>query len=94
MNAKEAIEKAKAYVREIFADEAPQDVGLEEIFHDPYGHRWDVTIGFTRKWDRPGGVAAAALGLDARPVKRTFKTVEIRDEDGEVVGVRHWQAAA
>lgn len=94
MNAKEAIEKAKAYVREMFADEAPQDVGLEEISHDPYAHRWDVTIGFTRKWDRPSGVVAAALGVEVRPFNRTFKTVEIRDEDGEVVGVRHWQAAA
>lgn len=94
MTPKEAIEKAKAYIREVFADEGPQDIGLEELIHDSRDGQWDVTIGFTRTWDRPRGVMAVAMGGEPRPYHRTFKTVEIRDEDGEVIGVRHWQAAA
>lgn len=94
MTPREAIEKAKAYIREVFTDESPEDIGLEELVHDPSEGKWDVTIGFTRAWDRPRGVFATAIGNDVRPYQRTFKTVEIRDEDGEVVGVRHWQAAA
>lgn len=91
MEVKAAIERAKEYVRDLFAPDGAFNFGLEEVRYDDHDGTWEITIGFSRGWDRPG-VLETAIGTN-KPT-RTFKTVEIRDKDEKVLGVRHWPLAA
>jgi hypothetical protein len=85
IDAKAAVRVAKAYVAEMFADESPADVGLEEIYFDTEQAQWRVTIGFTRPWDRLilNNVVAAM-----NPAARAYKVVTL-SEDGSVLGLRN-----
>jgi hypothetical protein len=86
MDNKEAIKIAKDYVAEIFADEGVKNLGLEEIQHD--NGTWEITIGFTRNWQR-GNDAMSPLNplLNIRPDRRTFKVVKIDERKKEVVSM-------
>ncbi len=89
MDAREAIAKAKAHVATLFDNEGISSIGLEEIeFVDDAG-LWQVTVGFSRPWDQPVGVAAAPGGRRGR----TFKVVTLKDDDGRVVSVKHREPA-
>jgi hypothetical protein len=92
MDAKEAIAAAKAYVQTLFADDGAMNIGLEELRFDPDKALWLVTIGFTRTWEGPQG--AARFDRSGKPWPRTFKTVEINDISGRILGLRHWPVAA
>lgn len=92
MDAKQVIEIAKAHVSEIFSSDGARNIGLEELYFDDNSHIWSVTVGFTRPWDGPQGVNRFLREGDN--VARTFKTVEIDDNDGKILGVRHWPVAA
>lgn len=92
MDAKEAITAAKAYVAEVFASDGARNIGLEELRFDDRRSLWLVTVGFTRPWEGPQGLSRWIS--EAQPVPRTFKTVEIEDEGGKILGVRHWPVAA
>jgi hypothetical protein len=90
IDVKEAIKIAKQYVAEVFEDEGVFNIGLEEI--ELHGDQWEVTIGFSRKWDRPpsnpfANIGAIAPQRDDRSVSRTFKIVTIEGEGGEVSGL-------
>ena len=85
MDVKEAVRTAKREVAEIFADESIEDVGLEEVEFDEANEVWLITIGFTRIWERPGGIIRA-LGGDT---ERAFKVVRIENETGRVQSVKH-----
>lgn len=92
MEVKKAISIAKDYIADVFADEGVFNVGLEEVEFS--GSRWEVTIGFSRKWDKPprSPFSVAALGEtppDLRGINRTYKTVEIHDDTEQVLGVRN-----
>lgn len=90
MDVKEAIAAAKEYVAEVFADEGVYNIGLEEIeYKEPM---WEVTIGFSRQWDKPppSPFAAATGGQsDHQARSRTYKIVEINDVTEEVAGLRN-----
>ncbi len=84
MDVKEAAQAAKAYIIDLFADEQIEHVGLEEVRFDHMAEAWDITIGFSRPWDR------GALGtIIAGPAHRNYKIVRINDKDGEVLSVAH-----
>jgi hypothetical protein len=53
MNVKEAVNVARAYVAELFSSEHAVNMGLEEVEFDDTRGVWNVTIGFSRPWDRP-----------------------------------------
>jgi hypothetical protein len=89
MDAKEAIKAAKAYVQDIFKGEGVINIGLEEISFDEHAKAWDVTIGFTRRWDTQSSVLAAAAGLSQPSHRRTYKIIEVSNENGEVLAVRN-----
>lgn len=92
MDATQAIATAKQYVSVLFADDGAVNIGLEELKFDTESAHWLVTIGFTRKWEGPQGVGR--WNREGTPWPRTFKTVEIEDATGRVVGLRHWSEAA
>lgn len=91
MDVKQAIALAKKYVVEVFADEGVFNIGLEEV--EFTGSTWEVTIGFSRQWDKPPrNPFSAALGTDQpdlRGVNRTYKVVEVNDDAEQVLGVRN-----
>lgn len=90
MEVKEAISVAKDYIVEIYQDEGVFNVGLEEVeFRDGI---WEVTVGFSRKWDRPPSNPFAMTSgqqPDTRALNRTYKIVEVDDHDSIVRGVRN-----
>jgi hypothetical protein len=81
---KEAVAIAKSYVAELFADEQPSDIGLEELDFEDRSHRWRVTIGFARPWDRTTGVT----DLLGRTLHRAYKVVTIADRDKRILSVK------
>lgn len=85
MNVKEAVVKAKTYVTEMFSDESPRNIGLEEVRFDDRQKSWLITIGFSRPWETTKPFAGI-LGQDI-DLKRTYKVVRIRDKNGEIISV-------
>lgn len=89
MDVKEAVSKAKAYVADIFSDEQPTNIGLEEIEFDH--DAWRITVGFSRPWNNV--VSAMPLLMRDQIAKRTFKVLTIRNDDGAVISMRDRNAA-
>lgn len=90
MDVKEAIMAAKKYIAEIYEDEGIFNVGLEEVEFN--ADKWEVTIGFSRKWDRaPRNPFSTALPGQEQPraVSRTYKIVDVNDSDGRVLAVHN-----
>jgi hypothetical protein len=83
VDVKRAAKTAKEYVLDLFAEEQIEHVGLEEIRFDSSADIWEVTIGFSRPWDR------GPLTILPDPAHRSYKIVRINDADGEVVSVGH-----
>jgi hypothetical protein len=89
MDVKEAISRAKAYVADLYAEEAVTNVGLEEVEHDPARGCWSVTLGFSRPWNTPKTRAQEVLenlgGISS--LKRSYKVVTLAD-DGAVLSMK------
>lgn len=83
MDVKEAVRTAKKYVAELFTDETIVDVGLEEVMFNDTSSNWEVTIGFSRPWQKNS--LAATLGN--QPLGRSYKLVCINDNDGRVISI-------
>lgn len=86
MEVKDAVRSAKRYVADLFADEQPDEIGLEETEYDNKEKEWRITIGFRRilvGTNRKG----ALKGFPVPRAERSFKIVRIRDSDGAVLGV-------
>ena len=80
MDAAGAIQRAKLAIAELFAEEGPFNIALEEVSRD--GDKWIVTISFSRKWDSYGGSIAGVL----KP-SRVAKYVKI-DDDGSLLEIK------
>lgn len=87
MDVAEVVRLAKGYVSDLFAEEQPVNVGLEEIEFDDKKDEWDVTIGFSRPWNLNRNALTALTG-DPVATGRSYKVVRIRDSDGIMVGLR------
>ena len=83
VDVKLATKTAKEYVVDLFADEQIDHVGLEEVRFDQSSDVWEITIGFSRPWDR------GPLRILPDPAQRCYKVVRINDADGQVVSVVH-----
>jgi hypothetical protein len=83
IDVKEAVQRAKQYLTELFSSEQPQFLRLEEVELSEDESTWRITLSFF-----PGtapGSLAAALGVQE---KREYKTVAIRATDGQVQSVK------
>ena len=85
MDSIEAVRAAKGCVRDHFSDEGLTNLGLEEIDF-AQGGIWKITIGFSRPWNKK--ISAALVGETA---DRTYKTVQINDDDGRIMSIRDRQ---
>lgn len=90
MDVKEAIAKAKAYIRDIYADEQVTALTLEEVEHAPATGAWIVTIGFSRPWSSPRTSVQEAIENMAAVtnLKRAHKVVTM-SEDGTVISMKN-----
>ncbi len=84
MEVKDAVRLAKTYVADLFESERIANVGLEEVVFDESSDSWNITIGFTRPWDRKGPLATALP--EQRPA-RSYKVVRIADGSHQVKSV-------
>lgn len=91
MGVKDAIAKAKAYIRDFYADEQVTALTLEEVEHDPSTGAWIVTIGFSRPWSSPRTIVQEALENTAAVtiLKRANKVVTM-SEDGTVISMKNY----
>jgi len=91
LNVKEAVSKAKEYVADIFSDEQPTNIGLEEIVFDEKADAWKITIGFSRPWTT--AKTALTTLLSTVEAVRTFKVLTISNDDGRVLSMTARDAA-
>ena len=91
MQVREAVSLAKKYVKDVFAEEQIDSIGLEEIEFDDSAGIWSVTVGFSRPWEEVG-----PLGIKLRelaPRRRESKVVRIADTDGRMISVKNRETA-
>ena len=88
MNVKNAVKVAIEYIAEIFESEEAKNIGLEEVSLNESENMWEVTIGFSRKWDYPesGGVLTELM-RNQFP-NRQYKVVMIDSKTGEVKAIK------
>ncbi len=86
MDAKEATVKAKDHILDIFGDEGLADIGIESAVPTSVKGQdsWQVTISFTRPWNRRGNLAAVMRDQGGL---RACKAVVISNEDGTVLSL-------
>jgi hypothetical protein len=84
LEVKEAVKKAKGYLPDLFFESGHQiaDLRLEEVELSDDDKYWAVTFSYLRT-DNPGPVSF-----------REYKTIRIRTEHGEFVGVRNGMLAS
>ncbi len=88
MNSKEAVNAAKAYIIDTFADEKVGDVGLEELEFDPDKDIWEITIGFSRPTYALSDPHLQKSGFLAQlQRRRSFKIVKI-DKTGNIIALK------
>lgn len=91
---KEAVAKAKSHLLELYEDDAPRALALEEI--DKFDHKnkqvWAVTMGFYRQRNvsvtKPPGLTSVRDLINpsvAEIENRVYKTVLIDAQTGEFV---------
>lgn len=90
MDVKQAVEAARNYIEELFADEKVTNLGLEETEYDPAEHQWRITLAFSRPWNTPRTRAQEVLeNLGASPsLRRSYKVLTISD-DGRVLSMKN-----
>lgn len=89
MEVREAVARAKSYVRELYSEEDIRNIGLEEVSFLGDRNIWSVTIGFARPWQEEGEAVRIRLGQIPVLLRRTFKVVEISDATGEIVSLKN-----
>lgn len=86
MDVKQAVREAKNYVSDLLDDEGIQDLGLEEIEFDESDQTWNVTLGFSRRWNYVRNALTPIAG--ERALRRSYRLVKVRDSDGQVTSVK------
>lgn len=89
MDVKQAVAQAKEYVRDLFAEEKPANVGLEEVEFDDRDGEWRITIGFTRPWNKPQFRNKMSELLEPSQFDRSYKVVCISDKTGAVKSLKN-----
>ena len=84
MDAREAVQAAKQYIAELFEGEPLMNVGLEEVVYEDGSEEWEITLGFSRDWNRKSPIFPST---DEASQKRYYKLIRIDDETGKVNSV-------
>ncbi len=87
MDVKQAVARAKTYVEDLFEEEKPANIALEEVEFDNNSKDWLITIGFSRAIGNSMNTIPVVAGLYAP--RRSCKVVRISDETGNVRSVKN-----
>jgi hypothetical protein len=82
LDVKRAVSIAKSFVADLLAEEAPANIGLEEVEYDEESGHWLVTVGFSRAWNR------GALGSFSGPLGRDYRVVTVDDASGSAIALK------
>jgi hypothetical protein len=86
MEVREAVKKAMEYFSEVFAEERPGNIGLEEVVLNDETDAWEITVGFSRPWDyQPAGLGSS---LYPKPPTRQYKVVMVDNATGAVKSIK------
>lgn len=92
LEVKDAVRLAKRHIAELFADEKIADLGLEEVVYNDEEKSWEITIGFSRPWQKFSAFDAMTQGfshLRGNPnAAREYKVVKIREGDSHITAVK------
>ena len=95
MDVREAVRSAKEYVGRVFAEEDIGEIGLEEVEFDYESDVWRITVSFTRPSDRYDPFKALAPSrAGGKQVRYSYKIVNIDDNTGQVISLKHRVLAA
>lgn len=86
MNAKEAIQVAKTGLLDMFEDEDPQDIRLEEIEQNNIGN-WVITLSYFQKPSSRDNSGLMAIAAAINVNNRTYKLVTVNTM-GEVESIK------
>ncbi|MCY3914176.1 MAG: hypothetical protein OXG43_13170 [Chloroflexi bacterium] len=92
MDVKQAVGQAKNYVARVFGDEDIGSISLEEVEFDYDADVWKITVSFTRPSDRYDPIEAVLPNhplSGGKKVRWSYKTVNINDNSGAVISVKH-----
>ena len=81
MDAREAVQTAKQYITDLFEGEPLINVGLEEVVYEDESDEWEITISFSRDWNRTSPFFPSK---DETSQQRYYKRITIDDETSEV----------
>lgn len=88
---KAAVGIAKGHIRDLYAEEHLENIGLEEVVYDDDTDCWRVTIGFLRVWATAHPkTMGETWGTQRSPGlggRREYKVVSVSDEDGALQSV-------
>jgi len=85
MEVKDAVRAAKKWVLDVMNDEAPVNLGLEEVEFDDEAKVWKITLGFSRPWNSNRNALSSLTGEASQ--KRAYRTFLVNDRDGSVRGM-------
>jgi hypothetical protein len=88
LGVKQAVDTAKRYISDLFADEGVVNLGLEEIDYDEARLVWRITLGFSRVRDLSG----RELNHMFATARRDYKVVTI-DNSGRVLSVKNRESS-
>jgi hypothetical protein len=77
MQVKEAVQQASKYLPDVFESAAGRDLRLEGVEKTDDSRFWKITFSYT----------LGDSGFEA--LSRDYKTVKLRDSDGEFMGVQN-----
>ncbi len=77
MQVKEAVQKASEYLPEVFETAADKELRLEGVEKSDDGRFWKVTFSY-----------GATHGISLGSLLRDYKTVKLRDDNGEFIGAQ------
>lgn len=86
MNVKTAVKKAIEHITDLFINEKPVNIGLEEVVLNEADDAWEVTIGFSRPWDYPQ--AGLLANFQQNNPKRQYKIVKIDNQSEKVKSIK------
>jgi hypothetical protein len=91
---KDAIQRAFAFVLDVFGAEEISDPRLEEVEHSDEEYLWLITVSFVRrpKVVNPSALAREAAELVCPPTTREYRQVQVNDETGDVTAVKFAKA--
>jgi hypothetical protein len=89
MDVREAVNLARRHVLDLFGSEEISNLGLEEVEFDDASGVWNITVGFSRPWDKVSGGRGLAALAQAETLNRSYKIVRIQDATRRVLSVKN-----